>query len=317
MPRPFVAYLRVYEPLPVIDAPLRQRVEEALRTRNLDPADAGDRERELWLKAQLAVPPRLLPCELADGSPAPNAPMDVLVLDPSEVPVADAEDELDDTADALDADTSGVGPAEVGPGPLVCPLDVRPRSAAALVGFLATAPVPLREFVLPVSADAVRARASAVMSELTGGAVHVVSSTWTVPLPWFALVDPDSRQVVLAPQDDPRRRVCWRMAMADARRRVSRAYSIVRGTIGEDGPAKVLRDTGRWLEHFHPNSAVELDYGGLVQLLDDAQLLADTSAHDVHAAVNALEVGDVDEVAELYERLRDFWADVAERERFN
>ncbi|WP_073479524.1 hypothetical protein [Streptoalloteichus hindustanus] len=309
MPRPFVAYLRVYEPLPVIDAPLRQRVEEALRTRNLDPADAGDRERELWLRAQLAVPPRLLPGELADGSPAPNAPVDVLVLDPAEVPTGG--DEVDETGGEAE------DPAEVGPGPLVCPLDVRPRSAAALVGFLATAPVPLREFVLPVSADAVRARASAVMSELTSGAVHVVSSTWTVPLPWFALVDPDSRQVVLAPQDDPRRRVCWRMAMADARRRVSRAYGVVRKAIGEDGPAKVLRDTGRWLEHFHPHSAVELDYGGLVQLLDDAQLLADTSAHDVHAAVDALEAGDVDEVAELYERLRDFWADVAERERFN
>ncbi|GGM73187.1 hypothetical protein GCM10012275_49760 [Longimycelium tulufanense] len=297
MPRPFVAYLRVYEPLPSLDTALRQRVEEALGAGELDPADAGERERQLWLKAQLASPPRLLPGELPDGTAAPSAPFDVMVLEPEDVP----------------AETDG----EIGPGPLVCPLDVRPRAAAALIGFLSTAPAPLREQVLPLPPDSVRSRASAVMAELTAGAVHVVSSTWTVPLPWFALVDPDARQLVLAPQEDPHRRVCWRVSMADARRRTARAHTAVHDALGDEGPAKVLKDTGRWLEHFHPHSAVELDYGGLVQLLDDADLLADTSAHDVHAAVDALESGDVDEVAELYERLREFWGEVAERERFN
>ncbi|HEY8372475.1 MAG TPA: hypothetical protein VIL00_06990 [Pseudonocardiaceae bacterium] len=297
MPRPFVAYLRVYEPLSAFDALVRERLIRALEKGPLEPAAVGDREREMWLKSQFAVPPRLLPGELPDGTAAPDAPLDVLTLDPEEVPVGEG----------------GIS----GPGPLVCPLDLRPRSAAALVGFLATAPPLLRESVLGMPAEAVRARASAVMAELTGGAVHVVSSTWTVPLPWFALVDPDARQVVLAPQDDPRRRVFWRATMADARRRVARAYAVVQRTLGEDGPAKVLRDTGRWLEHFHPHSAVELDYGGLVQLLDDVELLADTSAQDVHACLEALEQGDAEQVGELFERLREFWGELAVRERHN
>ncbi len=90
---------------------------------------------------------------------------------------------------------------------------------------------------------------------------------------------------------------------------------MVRTTIGEDGPAKVLQDTGRWLEHFHPHSAVELDYGGLVQLIGDTELVEDTSAQDVHAILTGLESGNAEEVAGRYERLREFWGELAFRER--
>jgi hypothetical protein len=297
MPRPLVAYLRVYEPLSAFDPQLRARIDRMLSSEALSSAAAGDRERERWLAAVLATPPRLLPGDRPDGSRDPNAPLDLLVLDASQVPA---------------------GPdTPVGPGPLVCPLDVRPRSAAALVGFLATSSLPLRQAVLPFADADVRARATAVISELSGGAVHVISSTWTVPLPWFVLVEPDARQVVLAPKDDPARQVCWRAAIADARQRLTSALAVLKGALGDDGPAAMLRDTGRWLEHFHPQSAVELDYGGLVQMLEDSELLADTSAQDVHNAIASLEQGDAEEVAQHYTRVRDFWSGLAARERAN
>ncbi|MEV0676705.1 hypothetical protein AB0I60_09295 [Actinosynnema sp. NPDC050436] len=291
MPRPFVAYLRVYEPLSALDAPLADQVRKALETGVLSRADAGSREQELWLRSQLARPRRLLPGERSDGSVAPDAPLDVLTISPAEVP------------------------GEVGPGPLVCPLDLRARSAAALVGFLATSSGPLQDAALAVEPEAIRARASAVMAELTGGAVHVISTTWTVPLPWFALVDPDARRIVLAPRDDPERQVSWRVAMGDARQRVARARTVVSRSLGDEGPAKVLADTARWLDHFSPDSAVELDYGGLVQLIEDDDLLEDSSAQDVNAIVDALEEGDAEEVALRYENLREFWSELARRER--
>ncbi|MEU3646689.1 hypothetical protein AB0E59_25140 [Lentzea sp. NPDC034063] len=284
MPRPFVAYLRVYEPLSVLDAPLASKVEKALEAGPVPRSEVGGRERELWLRSQLGQ--KLLPGES----------FDVMTISPAEVPTSEA--------------------ARVGPGPLVCPLDLRARSAAALVGFLATAPPILQDAALNLSPETVRARASSVMAELSAGAVHVISTTWTVPLPWFALVDPAQRRVVLASaQDDPERQVSWRVAMADARRRVARALKVVKGSLGEDGPAKILSDTGRWLEHFHPHSAVELDYGGLVQLLEDKDLLEDTSAADVNAIVDALEADDAEEVALRYETLREFWGELARRER--
>lgn len=284
MPRPFVAYLRVYEPLSVLDAPLADKVRKALENGPVPRAEVGDRERELWLRSQLGQ--KLLPGES----------FDVMTISPAEVPTSDA--------------------ARVGPGPLVCPLDLRARSAAALVGFLASAPPILQDEALNVAPETVRARASAVMAELSAGAVHVISTTWTVPLPWFALVDPAQRRVVLASaQDDPERQVSWRVAMADARRRVARALKVVKNSLGDEGPATVLADTGRWLEHFHPHSAVELDYGGLVQLLEDKDLLEDSSAADVNAIVDALEAGDAEEVALRYETLREFWGELARRER--
>jgi hypothetical protein len=296
VPRPFVAYLRVYEPLPSFDGPLAKLLREALDTGHLDYSAVGERERDLWLKSQLSAPPTLLPGELADGRPSPRALRDILVLDPAEVPTEQAT---------------------VGPGPLICPLDVRARSAAALVGFLTTSSPVLRAATLTESIDTVREKASEVLASLSGGAVHIVSTTWTVPLPWFALVDPDQRHVVVATREDPRRQVCWRIAMADARRRVARAHLLAERTFGDQGPTKVLHDTGRWLEHFHPHSAVELDYGGLVQLLDDNELVEDSSAEDVNAIVEALEQEDVEEIAARFDRLRDFWGDLAVRERFN
>jgi hypothetical protein len=109
--------------------------------------------------------------------------------------------------------------------------------------------------------------------------------------------------------------VSWRVSLAAALRRVARAYKVVSESIGEEGPAQILAETHNWLECFHPGSAVELDYGGLVQLLDDDMLLGDTSAADVHAIIDAMERGDGDEVARRYESLREFWGRVAAVER--
>ncbi len=257
----------------------------------------GEREQELWLRSQLSRPVRLLPGELADGRAAPNAPLDVLTLQTAEVPASDT--------------------ATVGPGPLVCPLDLRPRAAAALVGFLATTGMVLRQAVLSTDTERARGHATDVMQAAGAAAVHVISSTWTVPLPWFALVEPGDRHIVLGGGDGAVREVYWRTAMADARRRIARAYSITKDNIGDDGPAVILRNTGRWLEQFHPHSAVELDYGGLVHLIEDETLLEDSSALDVQAILTAMETGDTDELNVRYEKVREFWAKLAAKERYN
>lgn len=293
MPRPFVAYLRVYEPLSAFDSDVADRIRESVQNGQLDYSTVAERERDLWFRSQLSQPPTLLPGELANGSPSPRALREALLLDPASVP------------------------GKVGEGPLVCPLDIRARSAAALVGFLTTAHPSLRSVALTARPESVREKATRVLAELPSGAVHVVSTTWTVPLPWFTLVDPTRRHLVLATQDDPRRRVCWRVAMSDARERVTKAHALAERTMGEQGPTKVLEDTSRWLEHFDEESAVELDYGGLVQLLTDEQLQEDSSAEDVNAIVTALEQEDVEEIATRFERLRDFWGELAVRERFN
>jgi hypothetical protein len=293
VPRPFVAYLRVYEPLSAFDTRSADRLRDVIAAGPLARSAVGDREREMWFRSQLSVPPRLLPGESADGGRTSRAAREVLVLDPADVP------------------------GKTGPGPLVCPLDLMPRSAAALVGFLSTAHPALRDAAITVSLEAVRARAAEILSEQTAGAVHTVSTTWTVPLPWFVMFDPAYRRVVLATRESAERESTWRASMTDARDRVARAHELTLQTFGAQGPAKVLADTASWLGHFHSDSAVELDYGGLVQLLEDTELTEDSSDEDVNAIIDALESGDADEVADRFDRLREFWGGLAVRERFN
>ena len=79
----------------------------------------------------------------------------------------------------------------------------------------------------------------------------------------------------------------------------------------------MLFETRRWLDNFHPDSVVELDYGGLVQLFADPILEADNTADEVHDILDALRSGNVEELAELFSDLREFWGDLAARERSN
>ncbi|MGW5051044.1 hypothetical protein [Actinokineospora sp. NPDC004072] len=280
MPRPFVAYLRVYEPLSAFPPASRDRLRRLAEESPLERAAVGAHEQLMWLKSQELGAGAQLPGERADGSPLPAR--DVMVT-------RSAAGEL-----------------------LICPLDLRARSAAAVVGFLSTAPDPLRAATLGEAADRLRQRAGTVLGELTGGAVHVVSTTWTVPLPWFVLVKPEERVVS---GEGAQRVVHWQIPMRTARQRVQRAFELAEATFGESGPTKVLQDTARWLAHFHEESVVELDYGGLVQLMADDDIDADTSAEDVNAILDAIEQPDPGAVAERFERLREFWSELAVRER--
>ncbi|WP_019818918.1 hypothetical protein [Saccharomonospora saliphila] len=303
MLRPFAAYLRVYEPLSVFGDPPDALLEKAVETAELSPGDAVAREQELWLRSQVSSPARVLPAERPDGRPTTSALTDVLVLDPGEVPVTDTD-------------------LDLGTEPLICPLEVRVRAAAALTSFLDESHPALRAAVLDssgVSAEEVRGRANAALRDLRGTTMHVLSTNWTVPLPWFTLVDPDERRIVLGTgPDDPIREVSWRVAMSEAQDRVIEAEHLVSEVVGDSGgPARILAETRRWLANFHPNSAVELDYGGLVQLIEDPVLATDTSADEVHAILDALRRNAVDEVSEAFENLRDYWGELASRERFN
>jgi hypothetical protein len=299
--RPFVSYLRVYEPLSAFGDPPDDLLLDAVEAARLKRSDAGEREQLMWLKSQVAMPARLFPAELADGRAAPSTTTDVLVLDAADIPAAEN--------------------GRVGSGMLVCPLELRARSAAALVSFLSDAHPALRSTVLSaggVPAEKIRTKANDALGGLVKPMVHVLSTTWTVPLPWFAIVDPDQRRVVLgSSRYDPARELSWRVPMSDALSRVGEARELVGNTFGDSGPGRLLADTERWLASFHADSAVELDYGGIVQLIADPVLESETTADEVHGILEALRSGDVGELAELFSDLRDYWGDLAARERAN
>ena len=272
-----VASLRVYEPLAAFSGAARARWEAyAAGPDVLSPAVAAGLEREAAVRACAGAASGVLP-------------------------------ELEEHAFVTELD--GVR--------LVCPWGVRLRSLEALQEFLSDVPAPLVPAYLPrVPADLDDQLDAARLADPDGRA-HVLTSTWHVPLRWFVLVDDKEREVRLgsgdgAPADGAgaagtRRRtgrsLVYRTPMSRARRRVARALEVLRRTV-EDGVVTAgVEDLGRWLEEFHPRSLVELDYGGLVHLLDDDELEADDSARDVTLALAALGEGDGVRAAAAYARV--------------
>ena len=140
----------------------------------------------------------------------------------------------------------------------------------------------------------------------------MVSACWTVPLPWFALVDPEERQLRL----DGRRRVWWRVPIGRARARAARAERDQSATGWRTpGPRTCSpRPVRGWLGST-ATSVVELDYGGLVELVDDEVLRTDESADQVRDALQALRAGDVAAARASYDRLREFWSAVADKQQ--
>lgn len=186
---------------------------------------------------------------------------------------------------------------------------------------------------------------------------HIRSSTWHIPPAWFALFDPGERCLLLgddrsaaaelvdeppgprgpagtwvagagAESPDsggsngpttapPTRTLIYVTTMRDARSRLARARRVAAAG-PEDGPTVgELADVERWLAEFHPLALVELDYGGLVWLIDDDRLRADESVRETAVALAALERGEVELTVAMYQRLRARWRAVQALESAN
>jgi hypothetical protein len=109
----------------------------------------------------------------------------------------------------------------------------------------------------------------------------------------------------------------FRTEISKARRRAHRALSVLRRSLGDVAASEAVEESARWLEEFHSRSIVELDYGGLAELLPDDTLLADDSATLVQAGLAALATGDADAATSTYERLVERWRAVQLLERSN
>ena len=145
--------------------------------------------------------------------------------------------------------------------------------------------------------------------------VHIQTSTWTVPAPWFLLFDPAERMLVTG--DTAERSMVYRTEIGLARRRVAEATEAVtamRSSMPDTASVEGVTELSRWLDGFHPRSRVELDYDGLVDLLDDDVLRRDSSVEDLAEAVRSLRQGRTERAAEAYERVLVRWRPLQSRE---
>jgi hypothetical protein len=175
---------------------------------------------------------------------------------------------------------------------------------------------------------------------------YIQTSGWTVPLAWFFPFAGPERWIALgrAPaqsQDggaavDLRatahatRTLMYVATMAHARQRVARGLVTLRAlgrslcdhsetAAGPEALAAMdeLAGLGRWLERFHPQALVELDYGGLVHLLSDTALCGDESVAEVGAVVAGMSRGHFELAHAMYRRVRARWLMFREFEQVN
>ncbi len=275
----YAAHLRVYEPLAAFSGTERAFWERYVAAGEAPTAERGVAlERAASLRALVGLPPAYVP-DL--GEHAFVTELDGVVL--------------------------------------LCPWRTRLRAWESALDVRAELPDLLADAFVPRAvAEGAEESLEAWRDEHAELRVHLQSSTWQVPARWFVLFDPDEREVrpgapppvpgaVLSAMTGPGRRtgrsLVYRTAMSRARRRVARALAVLGAVLDEAAMTAGVEDLGRWLEEFHPRSLVELDYGGLVHLLDDAELTGDESARDVAAALSALGAGQADAAAAAYGRV--------------
>ncbi|WP_341770240.1 hypothetical protein [Actinomadura darangshiensis] len=170
---------------------------------------------------------------------------------------------------------------------------------------------------------------------------HILTSTWHVPLDWFVPFARGERSLLLGTPGSesaegaeehagsgpataaPARTLIYVTSMDEARRRVAAALPVVRENLG-DGQGEVyllsagrLETLARWLGEFHPGALVELDYGGLVHLLDDEALRTDESVAEMAVALTGMERGEVELTVAMYKRLLARWRPVRALEAAN
>ena len=312
--RPYAAYLRVYEPLSAFsDAEGRYWSQYAASAQRPRRAAALDAEQAEALSRLIATPPIAAP--------------------------------RGESGQAYVRWADGVT--------YICPWQTRLRSWLELAR-LRTAGRPLlaSAFAAGQAEEALRDFAC-WQGQTSSLRVFIQSCTWAVPPGWFVPFAPEERWLVLGGADDGEERgpattaaartLIYATAMSQARRRIARALNALRCTSGDaltsppgaggggDGASESssrdglgpwsatveIAQIGRWLEEFHPHSVVELDYGGLVHLLDDDSLRADQSVAEVSAAISASREGQQDLAGVLYQRLRTRWQGLESLEAAN
>ncbi|MEI6867878.1 MAG: hypothetical protein WCK62_05195 [Actinomycetes bacterium] len=266
-PTPYVASLRIYEPIKAFEPA------EQLRWAGISAEEATDsEEQERALRRMIVIePPALKP----------------------------------DGAHILDIDGRRY----------VSPWSTATRCWSALGDFKESMPLPVTRFFVPENME----EAITINSELMEDKVpHIISETWMIPPRWFSLFEAADRN---RGQDKNGAFTLLQTSISKAKERCLFSHQTVVSSFGVGPIEQEIADLLEWLNLFHAESLVELDYGGLAEYL--AQLLiadgesgidADTSVEDLHLSLAGLASGDGAMAGQGYERLITRWRRVAAME---
>lgn len=285
---PFSSTLRVYEPLEAF--PEDQRA--ALKA-------AGDRAASRAAVENAELLASLGRITRPGGDPFPTGRTDLVRV--TRAPGVPVEDESKDGEDAALAD---------GVGLLYCPSQLVLRAGLAANALMEGIHGPLAELLIPEEQrDRHQERIDLVSAREGASRVHTRASTWGIPFSWFSLfLESDPQDVVEAGGRILTVRV-W-APITEALDRVRYAVANLALAAPDLDMLDDLTQLTEWLELFHVNSMVELDYGAVAD-----KVYPDDSPMDIRLGIECLAEGDMTGAAAAYRRLASRWIPIRQLAR--
>lgn len=282
---PFSSTLRVYEPLEAF--PEEQRPAIAA-------AGAQAVSRAAVENAELLA--SLGRITRSGGDPFPTGRTDLVRVTTAPGPDGGT---ADDGADA------GVEPVL-----LYCPSQLVLRAGLAANALMEGIHGPLAELLIPEEQrDRHQERIDLVKARDGSVRVHTRASTWGIPFSWFSLfMESDRKDVVEAAGRILTVRV-W-TPITDALERARYAVANLALAAPDLDMLDDLAQLTEWLELFHVNSMVELDYGAVAD-----KVYPDESPMDIRLGIECLAEGDMTGAAAAYRRLASRWIPIRQLAR--
>ncbi|MDT0195325.1 hypothetical protein Q9R30_08145 [Arthrobacter sp. AB6] len=284
---PFSSTLRVYEPLEAFPEEQRQAI-QAEGARSASRAAVENAE----LLASLGRITR------SGGDPFPTGRTDLVRVT---------------TAPASSGGTAGEASddgADAEPVLLYCPSQLVLRAGLAANALMEGIHGPLAELLIPEEQrDKHQERIDQVKARDGSVRVHTRASTWGIPFSWFSLfMESDHKDVVEAGGRIVTVRV-W-APITDALERARYAVANLALAAPDLDMLDDLAQLTEWLELFHVNSMVELDYGAVAD-----KVYPDDSPMDIRLGIECLAEGDMTGAAAAYRRLASRWIPIRQLAR--
>lgn len=285
---PFSSTLRVYEPLEAF--PEDQRA--ALKA-------AGERAASRAAVENAELLASLGRITRPGGDPFPTGRTDLVRV--TRAPGVPVENESNDKEDAALADGAGL---------LYCPSQLVLRAGLAANALMEGIHGPLAELLIPEEQrDRHQERIDLVSAREGATRVHTRASTWGIPFSWFSLfLESDPQDVVEAGGRILTVRV-W-APITEALDRVRYAVANLALAAPDLDMLDDLTQLTEWLELFHVESMVELDYGAVAD-----KVYPDDSPMDVRLGIECLAEGDMTGAAAAYRRLASRWIPIRQLAR--
>jgi hypothetical protein len=293
---PFSSALRIYEPLEAFPAEQQTVLRAAAATKA---SRAAVENAELLASLGRITRP--------GGDPFPTGRTDLVrVLDAPGRNRASGPG----TPDAAPATGRHAAAAGQSARLLYCPSQLVLRAGLAANALMEGIHGPLAQLLIPEEQrERHQERIDDARAHAGLGRVHTRASTWGIPFSWFCLFqESDPTDVVEAEGHIVTVRI--RATISEALERVRYAVAHLALAAPDLDMLEDLTQLTEWLELFHQDSVVELDYGAVAD-----KVYPDDSPMDVRLGIECLAEGDMTGAAAAYRRLASRWIPIRQLAR--